>query len=63
MKRELTEMAREINAFCARLNAGLTAVAILLAFLVVTMGAIRAQDYVPQPAGIIPVDYQQSAER
>jgi hypothetical protein len=63
MKRELTQMAREINAFCARLNDGLTAVAILLAFLVVTVGAIRAQDYAPQPSGMIPVDYQQAAER
>jgi hypothetical protein len=62
MKRELTEMAREINAFCARLNAGLTAVAILLAFLVVTVGAIRAQDFAPQPAGMIPAGYQQVAE-
>lgn len=62
MKRELVEMAREIDAYCARLNAGLNAVAILLAFLVVTMGAIRAQDFAPQPTGMIPSGYQQVAE-
>ncbi len=54
MKRELVQFARDINAFCARLNDGLTAVAILLGVLVVTVGAIRAQDFMPQVVAMAP---------
>ena len=63
MKRELMEMAREVNTFCARLNDGLTAVAILLAFLVVTVGAIKAQDFAPQAPTMMSADNQQPLER
>lgn len=62
MKRDLVQFARDINAFCARLNDGLTAVAILLGFLVVTVGAIRAQDIMPQVVAMVPADNLQSPQ-
>lgn len=48
MKNHLTALARDVDAFCARLNDGLAAVAILLAFLVLTVAVIRVADYLPQ---------------
>jgi hypothetical protein len=62
MKRELVQFARDVNSFCARLNDGLTAVAVLLGLLVVTVGAIRAQDFMPQVAAAIPADDLQSPQ-
>lgn len=61
MKNQLVAFVRDIDAFCGRLNAGLTAVAILLGFLVMTMSMIRAQDLVPEMSMTVPVDYQLSS--
>jgi len=47
MKRRVTAFTHETEAFCARLNDGLTAVAILLGFLVAIMSVVRASDYFP----------------
>lgn len=54
MKDQLIAFARDVDTFCGRLNDGLTAVAILLGFLVVTMSVIRAQDLVPEAMVSIP---------
>lgn len=61
MKRQLIAFARDLDAFCARMNDGLTAVAVLLGFLVMTMSVIRAQDFVPDMLTSLPVDYTPSA--
>lgn len=58
MKDQLIAFARDVDAFCGRLNDGLTAVAILLGFLVVTMSVIRAQDFVVDPTDITPAMMQ-----
>ncbi len=47
MKHHLTALAHDIDAFCAKLNYGLTAVAIVLGFLVVATALVRAPDLVP----------------
>lgn len=60
MKDDLTQFAQQVNAFCARLNDGLTAVALILGLLVVTVGALRAQELVPQMASIMQLDDPQS---
>ena len=60
MKDQITAFARDVDAFCGRLNDGLTAVAILLGFLVVTLSVIRAQDFVADPT-IVPPPIMQSA--
>ena len=52
MKDQLIAFARDVDAFCARLNSGLAAVAILLGFLVVTMSVIRAQDLVAEATNL-----------
>ena len=54
MKDQLIAFARDVDTFCGRLNDGLTAVAILLGFLVVTMSVIRAQDLVPDAMVMVP---------
>ncbi len=61
MKRQLFAFARDLDALCARTNEGLTAVAILLGFLVMTMSVIRAQDIVPDMLTSIPSDYTPTA--
>ena len=58
MKRQLLTFARDVDAFCARLNDGLFAVAILLGFLVMTTSIIRAQDFMPDMMAAVPADYQ-----
>jgi len=62
MKRQLIAFARDLETFCARMNDGLTAVAILLGFLVMTMSVIRSQDFVPDMVTSVPVDYTLSAD-
>ncbi len=57
MKRQLSAFARDLDTLCGRMNAGLTAVAILLGFLVMTMSVIRAQEFVPDVLGVSPVGY------
>jgi len=57
MKRQLIAFAREVDAFCARMNDGLAAVAILLGFLVMTMSVMRAQDFMPEGIAAAPADY------
>jgi hypothetical protein len=54
MKDQLIAFARDVDTFCGRLNDGLTAVAILLGFLVVTMSVIRGQDLVPDTMLTVP---------
>jgi hypothetical protein len=61
MKHDLVQFAREINAFCARLNDGLAAVAVLLGLVVVTVGVFRAQQFVPQMAAMTQIDDNSSA--
>jgi len=61
MKDQLIAFARDVDAFCGRLNDGLTAVAILLGFLVVTMSMIRAQDFVADPTDITAATMQTAA--
>jgi hypothetical protein len=60
MKRHLTAFARDLDARCGRMNDGLTAVAVLLGFLVLTMSVIRAQDFVPEVLASVPADYSPS---
>jgi len=59
MKNDLVQFARDVNAFCARLNDGLTAVALILGLLVVTVGALRAQEFMPQMAAMMQLDDSQ----
>ncbi len=47
MKAVLIAKARDLDAFCAKLNGGLTAVAVLLAFAVMTMSVVRVQQTIP----------------
>ena len=61
MKRPLNALARDLDAFCSRMNDGLTAVAILLGFLVMTMSVIRAQEFLPSVLASMPADYAASA--
>ena len=62
MKNHLTAFARDVDAFCARLNDGLAAVAILLAFLVLTVAVIRVADYLPQTPVSMPTTFQSTGE-
>jgi hypothetical protein len=48
MKQNLIVFAREVNAFCARMNSGLAAVAVVLSVTVAALAAERAQQLVPQ---------------
>jgi len=57
MKRQLIAFARDVDAFCARLNDGLTVIAILLGFVVMTASVLRAQDLMPDLATAVPMDY------
>ncbi len=47
MKHQLATFAHDIDAFCAKLNDGLTAVAVLLGFLLLVMAVARAPDFAP----------------
>ena len=58
MKHRLITMARSIDAFCARINDGLTAAALLLGFLVMTMAVIRAQDIATPVFASTPVSFE-----
>ncbi len=62
MKDHLATFARDVDAFCARLNDGLIAVAVLLALLVIVMMAIRAQEYFAQTLTSLPASYQMPLE-
>jgi len=57
MKRQLIAFARDLDTLCGRMNAGLSAVAILLGFLVMTVSVIRAQEFAPEVLGTTPTDY------
>ena len=57
MKQPWNALARDLDAFCRRLNDGLMAVAILLGFLVMTMSVIRAQEFMPDMLAAMPADY------
>lgn len=58
MKQRLVSRVRNFDAFCARLNDGLTAVAILLGFAVMTMSVVRAQEMMPDLFYPMPPGYQ-----
>ena len=60
-KRHLIAFGRDGDSFCARLSAGLMAVAMLLGFLVVTLCVIHAQDYFPGPYPAASGDFAVSA--
>lgn len=48
MKQNLVSFARDVNAFCARMNSGLAAVAVVLSITVAALAAERAEQFVPQ---------------
>lgn len=58
MKRNVNGFIRDLDAFCARLNDGLTAVAIILGFMVMTMSVIRAQELIPDNMPVAPESFQ-----
>lgn len=60
MKHRLIALAREVDAFCARINDGLTAAALLLGFLVMTMAVIRAQDISAPVFAATPMTFESS---
>lgn len=62
MKRQMSSFARHVDAFCAKVNDGLTVVAILLGFLVMTASVLRTQDFMPDLFATAPMDYPQPAE-
>ena len=62
MKQHLAAIARDVDLFCAKLNDGLAAIAILLGFLVATMCVIRAQDILADLATSTPAFYQSALE-
>lgn len=57
MKQPWNAAFARLDTFCSRLNDGLTAVAILLGFLVMTMSVIRAQEFMPDILTSMPADY------
>lgn len=58
MKENLSAFARNVDMFCARMNSGLGAVAIVLSILVAASAVIRAQDYMPTSIADLPFGYQ-----
>ena len=50
--------ARAVDAFCARMNGGLAAVAIVLALLVAGIAVIRAEQYLPVVIANVATTYQ-----
>ena len=47
MKPTLLAFARDVDAFCRRLNSGLAAVAIVLGVVTAALGVVRAEQYLP----------------
>lgn len=47
MKQTLFAFARDVDAFCGRLNSGLGAVALVLGILVAALSVVRAEQYLP----------------
>jgi hypothetical protein len=45
----VSDLARRVDAFCARLNGGLAAVAIVLAALTAAVLVVRLPDMLPSP--------------
>jgi hypothetical protein len=43
--KEIAALVARINGFCERLNTGLAAVALVLGFAVMTMAAVRGQEF------------------
>jgi hypothetical protein len=43
--KEIAVLVARINGFCERLNTGLAAVALVLGFAVITMAAVRGQEF------------------
>lgn len=54
MKQHLTTFAHDLDTLCAKLNEGLTVVAVLLGCLVLGMLVIRAEDITADPSGLTP---------
>lgn len=61
MKEQLAHGARNLDAFCAKMNDGLTAVAVMLGFLVMVMAIIRAEQITPDLFSPLPSDVQINA--
>lgn len=53
MKQNLVAFARDLDAFCGRMNSGLAAVAIVLSITVAALAAERAEQFVPQLADAV----------
>lgn len=58
MKQTLIAFARDVDAYCGRMNSGLGAVAIVLGVLVVASAVVRAQQYIPMTMTDAPLGYQ-----
>ncbi|HVA14912.1 MAG TPA: hypothetical protein VNF99_16825 [Stellaceae bacterium] len=54
---KITLFLKRVDGFCARMNAGLSAVAIVLAAMVVSMSVIRASDIAIDLGANAPVPY------
>ena len=61
MKQRLTTFAYEIDALCAELNHGLTAIAVVVGFFVLAMSVVRLEELAPD--FLVPgTSYQLAAE-
>lgn len=58
MKQTLIAFAHDVDAFCGRMNSGLSAVAIVLGILVAASAVVRAQQYLPTTMTDVPFGYQ-----
>ncbi len=63
MIKDFMTFARALDAFCGRLNAGLAAIAIVLAFIVTGLAVVRAQQYVPTAMAGVATSYQPVLEQ
>lgn len=59
MKQTLIALAHDVDAFCARMNSGLAAVAIVLGVLVAALAVFRAEQVMPTLMDNVASAYQQ----
>lgn len=62
MKQTLIAIAHDVDAYCARMNNGLAAVAIVLGILVAAAAVFRAEQVMPTLMDNIASDYQLTPE-
>ena len=62
MKQTLITLAHDVDAFCARMNSGLAAVAIVLGVLVAALGLFRAEQVMPTLMNNVASGYQLTPE-